>query len=145
MKRTLNYLFLMAFLLLNGLYAIAQETNDEKKLSYYEQRAREDAKFEQTLEMAEDEEEDFWQEQKVYEKDLKKRDKQAYKAYMKGKRDAYAEHAKICNEHCHHSHDYHSHVTFYYYREYPSYRPYQYNTRVNAGVRVNTPSVRIGF
>ncbi|WP_232459785.1 MULTISPECIES: hypothetical protein [unclassified Winogradskyella] len=34
------------------------------------------------------EEKKFWKDQKEYEKDLKRRDREAYEAYMQGKTDA---------------------------------------------------------
>ena len=127
---------------------LAQE-NEKKnatddKLSYYEQRAREDAVYEQSLTMQnEGDEEDFWKDQKRYEKDLKHRDKEAYKAYMKGKQDAYAEHEAHCDHHCHHSEHYHHQATFYY-----SYHRYDYPSRraaIGTGVRVSAPSVKLGI
>lgn len=129
----------------------AQEVSKEKeetmdKTSYYEKRAKEDAKFEQEFKVeTEGEAEEFWEEQEAYEKDLKKRDRKAYRAYMKGKRDAYAEHYEHCNHHCHHGSHYYHHASFYYYR----YDPYYYHrprrSSVSTGVRMNVPSVRIGL
>lgn len=126
------------------LHAQDAASSKEDKLSYYEQRAKEDAQYEQSLVMeSDDDEADFWEDRKQYEKDLKKRDRKAYKAYMKGKRDAYAEHAKYCDSHCHHSDHYHHHAHFYY-----SYHRYDYPRRrssINTGVRIATPSVRVGI
>ena len=50
------------------------------------------------------EEKKFWKDQKEYEKDLKRRDREAYEAYMQGKTDAQEEHYSHCSDHCHHSH-----------------------------------------
>lgn len=129
-----------------GVVAQEEATIENEKLSYYEQRAIEDAKYEQTQQLDEDEEEAFWEGQKEYERKLKKRDKKAYKAYLKGKRDAYAEHREHCNSHCHHSDHYHSHASFYYYNNanYGYRRPY-YGTTVRTAVGVGVPSVRIGL
>lgn len=123
----------------------AQESNEKEQdqLSYYEQRAKEDAIYEQSLATNnEDDEKDFWKDQKQYEKDLRKRDKEAYKAYMKGKRDAYAEHEEHCDDHCHHSRQYYSHAHFYY-----TYYDYQYprRTYVGTGLRVSSPRVGISI
>lgn len=58
-----------------------EEAKIESKSSYYEKRAKEDAKFEQNYTAeTKKEERKFWKEQKAYEKDLKKKDKEAYKA-----------------------------------------------------------------
>ncbi|AIY12917.1 hypothetical protein [Cellulophaga baltica] len=132
--------FLAVFATL-GLQAQTEEKIAAK--TYYKQRALEDAKYEQEF-TADDKitEEEFWDEQQAYEKDLKKRDRKAYRAYMKGKRDAYAEHYNHCDDHCHHSTHYYSHATYYYYgynRNY--YRPSN-RTTIRTSVRV--PSVRVG-
>ena len=122
-----------------------EDTIDKK--TYYENRAAEDAKFEQQFKAeTKAEEEAFWEAQENYEKDLKKRDRAAYKAYMQGKKDAYAEHYEHCSSHCHHGHYYYSHASFYYYR----YDGYYYNrhprsTSVNTNVRVSSPRVRVGL
>lgn len=126
-----------------SLIAQEEELSNEDQLSYYEKRAMEDAEYEQSLTMANEEDEaDFWNDQKQYEKDLKKRDRKAYKAYMKGKQDAYAEHARYCDNHCHHSGQYHYHASFYY-----SHYRYDHPPRrsVRTGVRIGTPSVRLGI
>lgn len=122
----------------------AQETeNKNEKMSYYEQRAREDAKYEQELNANEAENETaFWDSQQAYEKDLKKRDRKAYRAYMRGKRAAYAEHAAYCDHHHHHS------AYFYYYADHYYSSPRYYRSApsrssVNTNVRVGTPSVRL--
>lgn len=123
------------------------ETKTDKK-TYYQKRAAEDAKFEQEFKAeTKTEEEQFWKDQKAYEKDLKKRDRKAYKAYMQGKKDAYAEHYEHCNHHCHHSDHYYHHATFYYYRYDNGYYYNRYPRRssVNTRVSIGTPNVRLGI
>ncbi len=146
MKRL--HFFSFAAMILMSAGSLAQEVapSEDEKLSYYEQRAKEDAQFEQSQELAAEEEEEFWESQKEYERKLKKRDKKAYKAYMKGKRDAYAEHRNHCDDHCHHSSHYHAHASFYYYNHnhYP-YRSYPNRTTVRTGIGISAPSVRIGL
>jgi hypothetical protein len=139
-------IMLICLLLISGVQYAQEPASDQDQLSYYEQRAREDAAYEQSLELAEEEETDFWEDQERYEKELKKRDKKAYKAYMKGKRDAYAEHYEKCGHHCHHGSHYYSHATFYYHG-YHGHRYYRgpYRTRVHTGVRIATPRVRVGI
>ena len=53
----------LAVMLFTAAGTIAQEVEptEQEKLSYYEQRAKEDAKFEQSQELAEQEEEEFWE------------------------------------------------------------------------------------
>jgi hypothetical protein len=126
----------------------AQDSDFEDKKSYYEKRALEDAKYEQEFNAVnENEEEAFWEEQKDYEKDLKKRDRKAYRAYIKGKRDAYAEHYDHCDSHCHHGHHYYHHASFYYYR-YDGYYYNRYPSRrstISSRFRLNTPNVSLGL
>lgn len=134
-------------LLFSSNILMAQEgTDKEERLSYYEQRAREDAQYEQSLALEEDEAADFWKDQERYEKELKKKDRSAYKAYMKGKRDAYAEHYDHCDHHCHHGNHYYYHATFYYHGY---HRDYYYRnpprSSIRTGIRVGTPSVRVGI
>lgn len=138
----------MAVVLFIAAGAKAQdvESTEQEKLSYYEQRAEEDAKFEQSQALTEGEEEEFWESQKEYERELKKRDRKAHKAYMKGKRDAYAEHREHCDNHCHHSQYYHTHARFYYYHnDHYSYRRYPKRTAIRTGVGISAPSLRIGL
>lgn len=145
--KKIQFLSLVSLLFISaGVVAQEEETIENEKLSYYEQRAIEDAKYEQTQQLDEDEEEEFWEGQKVYERKLKKRDKRAYKAYLKGKRDAYAEHREHCNSHCHHSGHYHSQASFYYYNNanYGERRPH-HRTTVRTAIGVRMPSVRIGL
>jgi hypothetical protein len=144
----------LVFILVLGVSFItkAQETKnpDEKtidKETYYQKRALEDAQYEQQF-MAETktEGETFWKDQKQYENDLKQSDKKAYRAYMKGKKDAYQSHYAHCNNHCNHSDYYYHHASFYYYRYDGNY--YERSPRRNTmsiGTRVNTPSVSLGL
>ncbi|WP_308992612.1 hypothetical protein QLS71_013255 [Mariniflexile litorale] len=115
--------------------------------SYYEQRAIEDAKYEQQfIADNKDEEDTFWDEQKAYEKDLKKKNKKAYKAYMKGKKEAYASHYSYCDAHCHHSDNYYHHASFYYYRYDNSHHTrYPQRSTINTRVNVRTPRVSLGL
>jgi hypothetical protein len=125
----------------------AQETKTENetkidKESYYQKRALEDAKYEQQFNAeSKTEEEAFWKDQKQYEKDLKKRDRKAYRAYMKEKKNAYASHYEHCDHHCHHSEYYYHHASFYYYR----YDSYPRRRSINTNVNIRTPRVRLGI
>ncbi|MFG6687672.1 hypothetical protein ACGK9U_13890 [Mariniflexile sp. HNIBRBA6329] len=145
--------FIALFLVTTTFYtANAQEVkaSSETKIdskSYYEQRAMEDAKYEQQFVAKSKKEEDaFWEEQKAYEAQLKKRDRKAYKAYMKGKKEAYASHYNHCDAHCHHSDYYYHNASFYYYRydDY-YYRRYPQRRAVNTSVNVRTPRVSLGL
>tara|TARA_R110002050_G_scaffold104052_5_gene213248 strand:- start:13511 stop:13969 length:459 start_codon:yes stop_codon:yes gene_type:complete len=125
----------------------SNNTTIDKK-AYYQQRAIEDANYEQqfSAEVKADEEV-FWKDQKAYEEDLKRKDRKAYRTYMKGKKDAYASHYKHCDNHCHHSDYYYHHASFYYYgyHEYNYQRSSYRRNSINTSVRLNTPSVRVGL
>ena len=129
-----------------GLNVISQDkkstkTKEDKK-SYYKKRAQEDAKFEQQYKAkTKKEEKQLWKEQKTYEKNLKERDKESYKAYMQGKRDASREHYNHCNHHCNHGYYYHNHAAYYYHYEYRR----QPKSTIRTNVRVGLPRVRIGL
>ncbi|RIA09286.1 hypothetical protein OE09_1115 [Flavobacteriaceae bacterium MAR_2010_72] len=141
-------IFLICFMgsVLTTLNAQEASKSNEKEAtrSYYEQRAYEDAAYEQEFRSKnKKEEEQFWQDQKSYEDNLKQRDRKAYRAYMRGKRDAYAEHYNHCDHSCYHSEHYYHHASFYYHRYY--YEPYPRRTTMRTNIRVGVPSVRIGF
>lgn len=124
-----------------------EKDTKQSTAAYYKQRAAEDAKYEQEYNAKNDSEDKaFWKEQKKYEKQLKKNNKRAYRAYIQGKKDTYAEHHQHCN-HDHHSDYYYSNTQFYYY-QYDNRRNYNRSTNrpiINTPIRVNTPSVRLGI
>ncbi|MFV8368047.1 hypothetical protein [Flavobacterium sp. LB2R40] len=127
----------------------ADNQNDTKQefLSYYEQRAAEDAKYEQEFK-AENSNEDkvFWEEQKQYEKKLKKNNRKAYRVYIQGKKESYSQHNNYC-DHDHHSDYYYRNARFYYY-DYNSRSNYETRSSgatISTPVRINTPSVRLGI
>lgn len=151
MKLLKTTIFILAISFSFTIHAQEAEATTQTKLdkeSYYKKRAAEDAEYEQQFK-AENKKEDeaFWEDQKAYEKELKQNDRKAYRAYIKGKKDAYAEHYEHCNSHCHHGDHYYSHASFYYYR----YNNYHYNryperrATIRSNVRVNTPSLRVGL
>ncbi|MDW5287690.1 hypothetical protein [Formosa sp. PL04] len=124
---------------------IENKTNIDKK-SYYEKRALEDAQYEQQFTTkTKAEEKAFWKAQKTYKKDLKRKDKKAYKAYLKGKKDAYVKHYQHCDNHCQHSDHYYSHASFYYYRYDTNYRRQPQPSTINTQIHVNTPGVSLGL
>jgi hypothetical protein len=151
--KTIQTLFLVfAFGLLTNIQAQATKVNYKSQLavrqntSYYQQRAREDAQYEQQFRAgSKKEERAFWKEQKEYEKNLKSQDRRSYRVYIEAKNDAYAAHYHNCNATCHHS-DYYYHNAGYYYYEYRQPR-YNKATRatINTNIGVSTPSVRLGL
>ena len=135
-------------LFFSATFIFAQDSEKKSKADikrYYQQRAKEDAKFEQDFKgISKADENKFWKEQKEYEKELKKRDRVAYKAYLQGKKDAYSEHYEHCNNHCEHSTHYQYHANFYYYGYYNNERrPYRRTSHTS--IKIGTPSVRLGL
>jgi hypothetical protein len=129
---------------------VSQETEvntNQDRLSYYEQRGTDDANYELKFKAkSKSDEKSFWQEQEQYERDLKEDNRRAYRAYMQGKKDAYAEHHYYCDDHHYHSDSFYVHARFYYY-EYDR-RNYERSPRRSSSdiqIGVSTPSVRLGL
>lgn len=155
--KTINSLF--GFFFLGTMLTVqAQEVqaeaeinsrNGSDKLSYYHKRGAEDAQYELRFEAkTKSEEKAFWKEQKAYEKELKERDRKAYRAYIASKKDVYTEHYDHCDAHCHHDDYFYTHARFYYYQyNQPAYyqRTPSTSTRINTQIGVRTPSVRLGL
>ena len=145
--KTIKIIFTV-IIFLSGSFIFSQEkekVSKEDLKSYYQKRAKEDAKFEQNFKASsKSEEKKFWKGQKHYEKDLKEKDRIAYEAYMKGKKDAYAQHYVYCSDHCHHSRYYHSHVNFYYDSSY-NYERRSNRRSTNTRIRFRTPKVSLGI
>jgi len=130
--------------------AISYGQNQEKdsiigKEDYYKERAKEDAKFEQEFNSkSKSEDKSFWKDQRAYEKELKKKDEIAHKAYMQGKKDAYAAHNNHCDAHCNHGAYYKFHVSYYYHHD-QSYERRSYRRSNATTVVLKTPSIRLGM
>jgi hypothetical protein len=134
--------------------SVKSETNintNLDKITYYQQRGSEDANYELTFKAkTKTEEKAFWKEQKEYEKELKKKNRKAYRAYIASKEDVYTTHHSHCDAHCHHSDSFYGHAGFYYY-EYDqrnhqrNYQRRPSNTSVNPQIGVRAPSVRLGI
>jgi uncharacterized protein YxeA len=141
-------LIVSIILLITASFSYAQEQENDSKIekeAYYNKRAKEDARFEQEFNSkSKSEDKKFWKEQKAYEKELSKRDEIAHKAYMEGKRDAYAEHENHCDDHCNHGHYYRYHVSYYYHNNH-SYKARSYRRSPQTRITVRTPSIRLGI
>jgi hypothetical protein len=151
-KTILTILFIGVLGSLNAQEAkVKSETEvktDQEKLSYYEHRGAGDANYELVFKAkSKSGEESFWQEQENYERELKEDNRRAYRAYMQGKKDAYAEHHHDCDGHHYHSDSFYQHAGFYYYeydrRNYER-RPSR-SSSVNTQIGVSAPSVRLGL
>ncbi len=143
---------ILAIIFLGTIATVHAQENSvqgETRITYYQQRGEEDAKFEMEFTTkTKAEEKAFWKEQKEYEKELKKKNKKAYRAYIASKKEAYTEHYYHCDGHCHHNDSFYNHAAFYYYQyDRPNYQRVPTRTSVNTqiGVGVPVPSVRLGL
>ena len=65
MKKKVLFTLLLHVALLTPLLA-QEESAEASKMSYYEKRAQEDALYEQSLALEEEEEADFWADQQMH-------------------------------------------------------------------------------
>ena len=147
-KNTLVVIAIGLSMATNAQDAEASRETELDKKSYYQNRALEDANYEQHfVGDTKAEEASFWKEQKEYEKNLKQKDKKAHRAYLRSKKRAYANHYNHCDSHCHHSDSYYQHASFYYYSHDRSHYDRSPNRRstIKTDVRISTPSVRLGL
>ena len=81
---------------------------------FFAQQAREDAVFEQlqVFEFEQDEW-DFWQDQRAYERQLSLANTLAFGEYMIAKRDAYRVHQTLCDQNCGHGDYYYLQASYY--------------------------------
>lgn len=97
--------FLM-ILIISGLSveAWSQGGAHVQGLRFYERLAERDAMYEQGLQNLSNQDElDYWADQRNYERHLGTSNFAAYLVYMKGKKQAYQAHFKSCNTDCVHS------------------------------------------
>jgi len=81
---------------------------------YFVERGRKDAIIEQTLQLPQLEDEvDYWKDQRIFEKALKKKSYQGYQAYVNAKLAVYNDHAQRCDALCTHGQYYYHQATFY--------------------------------
>jgi hypothetical protein len=123
------------------------QVETKHSVSYYQERGAEDAQYELKFEAkTKSEEQVFWNEQKEYEKELKRNNRRAYRAYLQGKRDGYAAHYDHCDSHCHHSTYWYQHADYYYYGYgQPRYENRSSRSSVDTQIGVSAPSVRLGL
>ncbi|MFV8357159.1 hypothetical protein ACNQGB_13345 [Flavobacterium sp. XS1P32] len=153
--KTIKSLLILLFL---GIIATAHaqeasvksETNinvNTDKITYYQQRGREDATYELTFTaQTKAEEKAFWKEQKEYEKELKKKNRKAYQAYIASKEDVYTTHHSHCDSHCQHSDAFYGHAGFYYYEyDQKNYQRRPSTTSVRTQIGVRAHSLRLGL
>ncbi len=94
---------------------ISQELAQEgDRIAFFKNRAWQDAKNEQNLQYTHlEDERDYWNDQRNFEKALKKLSYLTYQTYLAAKKDAYDEHATVCNDSCNHGVYYYNMSAFY--------------------------------
>ncbi|TAI47260.1 hypothetical protein [Flagellimonas allohymeniacidonis] len=97
--------FLVLALLAFNVPTLAQETTSSTlRLKFYEKLAARDAQYEQVLGSSNAQDEmDYWNDQRDYERQLGKSNFTFYLVYMKGKKEAYKHHLQNCDNSCSHS------------------------------------------
>jgi hypothetical protein len=97
------------------LIGTAQEGRpSESRLAVFEQRAMEDALYEQYMQWQTEEDElDYWTDQLNYERKLQKDYSHGYRVYISSKRDAYMKHQPECDAQCLHGDYYQLQAAFY--------------------------------
>lgn len=108
--------FIIALLLFSGISgARAQSASGDLELKrFFIRQAQMDARYEQEVRLnGEQEELDFWLDQRAFERLLYRENIEAYKVYILAKRDAYAGHQAHCSARCGHGDYYFLHASFY--------------------------------
>jgi hypothetical protein len=129
-----GYVFVLVIFTTNSVFAQNHKVDSKKqRISFFMERAQQDAKYEQTLVTGNKEDElDIWKDQKRFEKDLKDWDWASYDAYMFAKKNAYLKHDEVCEDHCNHTDYYFEQIT-----PYLMYQPYDYHKqKISLGTEV---------
>ncbi len=88
--------------------------NTPEDVSFFILQAWEDAVLEQQLKISEEEDQhDFWEDQKNFEMALKKNNYKDYKLYLYAKCEAYAAHEAQCSDRCKHGSHFVRQAAFY--------------------------------
>lgn len=98
-----------------GQWIMAQEEETMvHSLRFYEKLAQRDADYESSFQMMrEQDEQDYWIDQRNYERHLGKANFAAYLVYMRGKKEAYYQHLQHCGSTCVHSPEYYKRAQEY--------------------------------
>jgi len=86
----------------------------EAHRAFFEQRALADATYEQKASWHSEEDElDYWKDQRNFERELKQKDFLGYQIYISNKREAYAAHQAVCGRQSQHGDYYLLQAAFY--------------------------------
>ena len=105
---------LILFFILPASLLAQQSHSMESRLAFLEQKAVEDAAYEQAVSWQNEEDEvDFWTDQRNFERQLELDDRQGYQVYLNSKRTAYENHLARCDKGCDHGDYYQLQSAFY--------------------------------
>jgi len=94
---------LFVFILFPGLVSLAQGDAVLNDLLFYERLAQRDAAYEQSVQFSnEQDERDYWNDQKNFEQLLQQKKPKAYQVYISHKRPPYVDHIQQCQDECVH-------------------------------------------
>lgn len=109
-----KFLFLLLFAGLGPALLAQQGSAAFQGLRFYEQLALRDAVYESSLHVLTDHDaQDYWVDQRNYERALGKANFSAYLAYMRSKKTAYYQHLQNCNTTCGHGPEYYTRAQVY--------------------------------
>jgi len=113
MKRSVTLLLILITCLPWGVRP-QEDNGGEDVSSFYRSMAIEDALMEQSLNFAlEEDETDYWKDQRNFENTLKRENYTAYKTYIFYKRRSYLEHKQSCDIASEHGKGYNKQASFY--------------------------------
>ncbi len=106
---------ILIFVLGSGPISLAQELNTTiYDFHFYERLAQRDAAYEQTIQFSnEQDERDYWTDQKNYERLLLQKNPEAYQVYISNKAPSYIDHIQQCQQECAHGDFYKREVAFF--------------------------------
>ena len=106
---------ILIFVFGSGPISLAQELDTSVyDLQFYERLAQRDAAYEQDLKFSnEQDERDYWQDQKNFEKLLFQKNPEAYHVYISNKGPSYIDHIHNCDAECGHGDFYKREVAFF--------------------------------
>ncbi|MBO0323789.1 hypothetical protein J0X14_15875 [Muricauda sp. CAU 1633] len=105
---------LFVFILFPGLVSLAQGNAVINDLLFYERLAERDAAYEQSVQFSnEQDERDYWNDQKNFENLLQQKNPKAYQVYISNKAPSYIDHIEQCQSECVHGDFYKREAAFF--------------------------------
>ena len=123
------------FVLCWPLVAVAEQAYpSESHLAFYEQKALEDAAYEQMVTWNSEEDElDYWQDQRNFEEALHESNLRGYQVYLNTKRKVYMAHWAACGTQCQHGDYFQLQAAYYLQNGRQEILPQSESTALNTG------------